>query len=535
MKWLSRIICCLILLLSTNKVYATDEPADITKDSFWEVVEKDGEKYFRYYHSCGEYHSGWLLVGKDKDNNQLEEPIWIYFNEEGFETTLSSDTLHSVNYKLDDNIENNLAKLEEFKEIGLASVTLEISDKINGIEDIIKYIKNNQMNLYLKLEDNLSEEHIQEIYDIIKLHGLEHNIHFGSSDLDILRKLASLDKHIKIEYLSNKENMEQTELDKLNEEFNSTTNILSIILNETQTKFNHINLPIEDNKYLLLKDVDIQLVKADIVEPIEELITITFTDGIMDGKVFEPIILELNKGDDIIVPEIPTEYEDYINTGWNQEVPKTALTNLTIESKWYKVDESLRNTSRLITVTFTDGTENNEFFEDIVITGLQGTSFEIPTVEGNDTTKFNSWTPMIQNFIFESDKTYTATWKKIEPALLQQVAPQQPQKSSTTNEKKYFTVSFTDGNGYTYKTEQVLQGESATPVSYPQSNNKLVFNGWDKDYTNVQENLTVNATWKEKLSVPNTGDYIAEPKYIIMWYLSLLVILISTKMLCKYA
>ena len=135
MKWLSKIICCLILLLSTNKVYATDEPADITEDSFWEVIEQDGEEYFRYYHSCGEYHSGWLLVDKDKDNNQLEESIWIYFDEDGFETTLSSDTLPSVNHKLDDNVENSLIKFEEFKETGLASITLEISDKIKSQDE----------------------------------------------------------------------------------------------------------------------------------------------------------------------------------------------------------------------------------------------------------------------------------------------------------------------------------------------------------------------------------------------------------------
>ncbi|MBQ7210474.1 MAG: VCBS repeat-containing protein [Paludibacteraceae bacterium] len=59
---------------------------------------------------------------------------------------------------------------------------------------------------------------------------------------------------------------------------------------------------------------------------------------------------------------------------------------------------------------------------------------------------------------------------------------------------KSFTVTFVGADGTTLKTESVLYGKSATPPTPPTVSNK-VFAGWDKDYTNITEDLTVTALY----------------------------------------
>ena len=58
-----------------------------------------------------------------------------------------------------------------------------------------------------------------------------------------------------------------------------------------------------------------------------------------------------------------------------------------------------------------------------------------------------------------------------------------------------YTVTFVDWNGAILKTEQVEKGHSATAPADP-SRNGYTFIGWDKDFSNVQSDMTVTAQYK---------------------------------------
>lgn len=62
-----------------------------------------------------------------------------------------------------------------------------------------------------------------------------------------------------------------------------------------------------------------------------------------------------------------------------------------------------------------------------------------------------------------------------------------------------YTVTFVDWDGTVLKTQEVEEGSNATPPSNP-SRDGYAFTGWDKSYTNVTSNLTVNALY-EKISI----------------------------------
>ncbi len=63
--------------------------------------------------------------------------------------------------------------------------------------------------------------------------------------------------------------------------------------------------------------------------------------------------------------------------------------------------------------------------------------------------------------------------------------------------QKVFTVTFYDDDGQTVlKTEKVKKGEAATPPENP-TKSGYTFTGWDKDYSNVTQDLEVYPTWEE--------------------------------------
>lgn len=57
----------------------------------------------------------------------------------------------------------------------------------------------------------------------------------------------------------------------------------------------------------------------------------------------------------------------------------------------------------------------------------------------------------------------------------------------------YYTVTFVS-DGVTLKTQSVRHGSSASAPAIPTKLNHM-FNGWDRGFTNVQNNFTVQATW----------------------------------------
>ena len=67
-----------------------------------------------------------------------------------------------------------------------------------------------------------------------------------------------------------------------------------------------------------------------------------------------------------------------------------------------------------------------------------------------------------------------------------------------------FTVTFQDWNGQVLKIEQVEEGHSATAPANP-TREGYTFTGWDKDFSNVQSNLTVTAQYTQ--NTPSTTYY----------------------------
>jgi len=60
-----------------------------------------------------------------------------------------------------------------------------------------------------------------------------------------------------------------------------------------------------------------------------------------------------------------------------------------------------------------------------------------------------------------------------------------------------YTVTFADGQGKTLKTEKVESGKAATAPENPKREG-YIFKGWDKDFSEVHEDLTVTAQWEKK-------------------------------------
>ncbi len=77
------------------------------------------------------------------------------------------------------------------------------------------------------------------------------------------------------------------------------------------------------------------------------------------------------------------------------------------------------------------------------------------------------------------------------------------------------TVRFYDGSTL-LKTEEVNVGDSATaPIVSERSGYTLT---WDKDYTNVQQNLDVYTSWKQNYTVTFRDDYSGQVTEVISYY-----------------
>lgn len=63
----------------------------------------------------------------------------------------------------------------------------------------------------------------------------------------------------------------------------------------------------------------------------------------------------------------------------------------------------------------------------------------------------------------------------------------------------YYTVTFKDWNGAVIDTQEVEQGHDAVAPADPVRDN-YIFAGWDKDFTNVQQNLVVYATYTKAVT-----------------------------------
>ena len=106
----------------------------------------------------------------------------------------------------------------------------------------------------------------------------------------------------------------------------------------------------------------------------------------------------------------------------------------------------------------------------------QGKSATAPADPVREGYTFIGWNKDFSNV--QSNLTVTAQYEKNVP------------------EPIYYTVTFQDWNGTVLKTEQVEQGKSATAPATPVREG-YTFTGWDKDFSNVQSDLTVTALYEQ--------------------------------------
>ena len=179
---------------------------------------------------------------------------------------------------------------------------------------------------------------------------------------------------------------------------------------------------------------------------------------------------------------------------------KATITAITEESGLTATCEVNVISNDFFTITFVneDGT---------VLQSSQVREFEMPAYTGATPTKaaseeytytFVGWTPELVPVT--TDATYTATY--------------------SANMIPEFTVNFMDWDGTSLKTEKVRQGKSATAPADPVREG-YTFKGWDKDFSNVQSDLTVTALYEQNgVEPPIPDEAIAvrlDPKSCSSW------------------
>lgn len=198
-----------------------------------------------------------------------------------------------------------------------------------------------------------------------------------------------------------------------------------------------------------------------------------------DGEVVEVVDVSASQsGSSCTAPSV--EKEGYVISGWKTDSPES-------EGKAKKANGF--GNSYIVTVYADDAIFEAEWAKGCIVsfvdeqgeelekvTVAKGSSMPAVVTPTRDGYKFAGWEPSPESI--DKDITVTATWIEIE----------------------YFTVDFTDGLGNVLKSETVEAGEAATAPSSP-TRDGYTFDGWDASFSNVSENMTVNAKWKIKPTV----------------------------------
>ena len=188
--------------------------------------------------------------------------------------------------------------------------------------------------------------------------------------------------------------------------------------------------------------------------------TVTFVDGF--GK-------EVDKQPNIeyhgsaTTPTEPT-HEGYVFVGW--DVAYDDITkDTTVTALWREVE-----ITETFTVTFVDGQGNTLKVQPDVMLHGSVLAPEDPTREGY---VFIGWDVQFDDII--QDTTVTAQWMK--------------------NDPKKVNVIFQDGFGVSIDAQQIDKGSDAKAPANP-TKDGYKFLGWDIEFTNVQEDIVVNALWE---------------------------------------
>ena len=205
---------------------------------------------------------------------------------------------------------------------------------------------------------------------------------------------------------------------------------------------------------------------ADVEEKLIPRFRIRFFD-IPDGNLIATYLVK--EGDISPLPSEDPTREGYAFKGWDVVTPFTPTEDTDIYGKWE------RDT---FTVTFYNYAGGTVISTQKVKKGQAAVAPVEPTRTGYT---FNSWDKSFDNIT--EDTVVNGTWDIIK-----------------------LTVTFTDGQGNILKTQEVNYGGSATAPANP-TRTEYNFNGWDKSFTNVTTNLTVNAKWKIKTFSVKFYDY----------------------------
>lgn len=205
---------------------------------------------------------------------------------------------------------------------------------------------------------------------------------------------------------------------------------------------------------------------ADVEEKLIPRFKIRFFD-IPDGNLIATYLVK--EGDISPLPSEDPTREGYAFKGWDVVTPFTPTEDTDIYGKWE------RDT---FTVTFYNYAGGTVINTQTVKKGQAAVAPVEPTRTGYT---FNSWDKSFDNIT--EDTVVNGTWDIIK-----------------------LTVTFTDGQGNILKTQEVNYGGSATEPTHP-TRTEYNFNGWDKSFTNVTTNLTVNAKWKIKTFSVKFYDY----------------------------
>ena len=199
--------------------------------------------------------------------------------------------------------------------------------------------------------------------------------------------------------------------------------------------------------------------------------------------------------------------EGYVFKGWSPEVEETVTEDAIYTATWGKdengngVDDE---TEERYTVTYTDGVEGIDVFEDRVFANLlEGTAtpgFDVARAVGNEPVRegyvFKGWSPEVEETVTKH-AIYTATWGKDENG-----------NGVDDETEERYTVTYTDGVDETVVFENQIYSNLLLGMETPQFQSKedntnipvregYEFKGWTPTFSDVVTgNVTYIAQWE---------------------------------------
>ena len=222
--------------------------------------------------------------------------------------------------------------------------------------------------------------------------------------------------------------------------------------------------------------------------------TITYTDGVDNEAIFTDQVYKAASGSDTPAFEgTAPSRKDYVFTGWTPTVANKVTRDVTYVAQW-KDDKNNNGTpddqEDHFTVTYTDGVEGEEIFQDQVHQNIL-VDMPTPAFEGTAPSRkdyvFTGWTPTVADKVTR-DVTYVAQWKRIQrtvtfkdgdkthakvkvetgkaintDALTNESMPKDPTKDGYTF-KEWNTKE--NGKGETFTGESVVNGDMTVYAIY---------------------------------------------------------------------